>query len=121
MGLGFQKHERAKRQAKLLLGFAVFLLVLVIVPKNPLAITNNNATRWLGTTFTAGTVTALPGRRSIAPGRVSGCRLTPRCLAASGWKRRWRNTPVPLQWRAPCPRICGHCWTLKYENTVKPL
>ena len=61
------------------------------------------------------------GRRSIAPGRVSGCRLTPRCPAASGWKRRWRNTPAPLQWRAPCPRICGHCWMLKYENTVKPL
>ncbi len=68
-----------------------------------------------------GTVTALPGRRSIAPGRASGCRLTPRCPAASGWKRRWRNTPAPLQWRAPCPRICGHCWTLKYENKVKPL
>ena len=68
-----------------------------------------------------GIETALPGRRSIVPGRVSGCRLTPRCPAASGWKRRWRNTPAPLQWRAPCPRICGHCWTLKYENKVKPL
>lgn len=22
---------------------------------------------------------------------------------------------------SPCPRICGHCWTLKYENKVKPL
>ena len=80
-----------------------------------------SATRWPETTFTAGIETALPGRRSIAPGRASGCRLTPRCPAASGWKRRWRNTPAPLQRRAPCPRICGHCWTLKYENKVKPL
>ena len=42
-------YQRLRGASKLLLGFAVFLLVLVIVPKNPLAITNNNATRWLGT------------------------------------------------------------------------
>ena len=41
-------YQRLRGASKLLLGFAVFLLVLVIVPKNPLAITNNNATRWLG-------------------------------------------------------------------------
>ena len=45
----FVKNEIKPVIQKLLLGFAVFLLVLVIVPKNPLAITNNNATRWLGT------------------------------------------------------------------------
>ena len=42
-------YQRLRGASKLLLGFAVFLLVLVIVPKNPLAITNNNAARWLGT------------------------------------------------------------------------
>lgn len=42
-------YQRLRGASKLLLGFAVFLLVLVIVPKNLLAITNNNATRWLGT------------------------------------------------------------------------
>lgn len=37
-----------RRLAVPLLIFAIILLVLVIIPHNPLAITRNNATRWLG-------------------------------------------------------------------------
>ena len=33
---------------RLLLWGSILLLVLVIVPGNPIAITENNATRWLG-------------------------------------------------------------------------
>ena len=42
-------YQRWRGAAKLLLGLAIFLLILVIIPHNPLAQTRNGATRWLGT------------------------------------------------------------------------
>ena len=39
-------YQRLRGTAKLLLGFAIFLLILVIIPH--VGITVNNATRWLG-------------------------------------------------------------------------
>ena len=42
-------YQRWRGASKILLGFAIFLLILVIIPHNPLAQTRNNATRWLGT------------------------------------------------------------------------
>lgn len=41
-------YQRFRGAAKPLLYLAVFLLVLVLIPHNPLAQTRNNATRWLG-------------------------------------------------------------------------
>ena len=41
-------YQRWRGAGRLLVGLALFLLILVIIPHNPLAITSNNATRWLG-------------------------------------------------------------------------
>ena len=41
---GFFKYRRLDKD----MGLALFLLILVIIPHNPLAITSNRATRWLG-------------------------------------------------------------------------
>ena len=41
-------YQRVRGAARALLYLALFLLVLVIIPGNPLSITMNNATRWLG-------------------------------------------------------------------------
>ncbi len=41
-------YHKWRRLAVPLMIFAIALLVLVIIPHNPLAITRNNATRWLG-------------------------------------------------------------------------
>jgi cell division protein FtsW len=41
-------YQRFRGAAKLLLYVSIVLLVLVIIPGNPLAVTRNNATRWLG-------------------------------------------------------------------------
>ena len=46
--IGKINYQRFRGLAKPLLYLAVILLILVIVPGNPLAITRNNATRWLG-------------------------------------------------------------------------
>ena len=46
--IGKINYQRFLGLAKPLLYLAVILLILVIVPGNPLAITRNNATRWLG-------------------------------------------------------------------------
>ena len=48
--IGKINYQRFRGLAKPLLYLAVILLILVIVPGNPLAITRNNATRWLGIT-----------------------------------------------------------------------
>ncbi|MCI2056900.1 MAG: putative lipid II flippase FtsW [Oscillibacter sp.] len=41
-------YQRFRGLAKPLLGLTIILLMLVIVPGNPIAITRNDATRWLG-------------------------------------------------------------------------
>jgi cell division protein FtsW len=41
-------YQRWRGASKILLGVALFLLILVIIPHNPIALTRNNATRWLG-------------------------------------------------------------------------
>ena len=41
-------YQRWRGASRILVGLALFLLILVIIPHNPLAITANNATRWLG-------------------------------------------------------------------------
>ena len=41
-------YQTLRPLAKPLLYTAIFLLVLVVIPGNPLAVTRNNATRWLG-------------------------------------------------------------------------
>ena len=46
--IGKINYQRFRGLAKPLLYLAVILLLLVIIPGNPLAITRNNATRWLG-------------------------------------------------------------------------
>ena len=46
--VGQINYQRFRGVAKLLLYLAIFLLILVIIPGNPLAETRNNATRWLG-------------------------------------------------------------------------
>lgn len=46
--IGKINYQRFRGAAKILLYLAIFLLVLVIIPGNPLAVTANNATRWLG-------------------------------------------------------------------------
>ena len=46
--IGKINYQRFRALAKPLLYLAVILLLLVLIPGNPLAITRNNATRWLG-------------------------------------------------------------------------
>ena len=46
--IGKINYQRFRGLAKPLLFVAIILLVLVLIPHNPLAITRNNATRWLG-------------------------------------------------------------------------
>lgn len=41
-------YQRLRPLAKPLLYLAIILLVLVVIPGNPFAVTRNNATRWLG-------------------------------------------------------------------------
>ena len=41
-------YQRFRGAAKLMLYLAIILLVLVIIPGNPIAVTRNNATRWIG-------------------------------------------------------------------------
>ena len=41
-------YQRWRGASRMLVGLALFLLILVIIPHNPLAITANRATRWLG-------------------------------------------------------------------------
>ena len=48
MGIGKINYQRFRGVAKFLLYLSIILLVLVIIPGNPLAVTRNNATRWLG-------------------------------------------------------------------------
>lgn len=54
--IGRINYQRFRGVAKLLLYLAIFLLILVIIPGNPIAETRNNATRWLG----VGTLTFQP-------------------------------------------------------------
>ena len=46
--VGKINYQRWRGASRMLVGLALFLLILVIIPHNPLAITSNNATRWLG-------------------------------------------------------------------------
>lgn len=46
--IGKINYQRFRGVAKAMLYVAIILLVLVIIPGNPLAVTRNNATRWLG-------------------------------------------------------------------------
>ena len=46
--IGKINYQRFRGVAKFLLYLSIILLVLVIIPGNPLAVTRNNATRWLG-------------------------------------------------------------------------
>ena len=46
--VGKINYQRWRGGARILVGVALFLLILVIIPHNPLAIISNNATRWLG-------------------------------------------------------------------------
>lgn len=46
--IGKINYQRFRGVAKFLLYLSIILLVLVIIPGNPLALTRNNATRWLG-------------------------------------------------------------------------
>ena len=46
--IGRINYQRFRGAAKILLYVAVFLLILVIIPGNPIARSANNATRWLG-------------------------------------------------------------------------
>ena len=48
-GLSKMNYQRLRGVGRLLLWGSILLLVLVIVPGNPIAITENNATRWLCT------------------------------------------------------------------------
>ena len=51
--VGKINYQRFRGLAKPLLFLAIILLVLVIIPGNPIALTRNNATRWLGVPNTA--------------------------------------------------------------------
>lgn len=51
--VGKINYQRFRGMAKPLLYLAIILLVLVIIPGNPIALTRNNATRWLGLPNTA--------------------------------------------------------------------
>lgn len=46
--VGKINYQRWRGASRILVGTALFLLILVVIPHNPLAITANNATRWLG-------------------------------------------------------------------------
>ncbi len=46
--IGKINYQRFRGVAKALLYASIFMLLLVIIPGNPLAVTRNNATRWLG-------------------------------------------------------------------------
>ena len=46
--IGRINYQRFRGAAKLMLYLAIILLVLVIIPGNPIAVTRNNATRWIG-------------------------------------------------------------------------
>ena len=46
--IGRINYQRFRGVAKLMLYLAIILLVLVIIPGNPIAVTRNNATRWIG-------------------------------------------------------------------------
>lgn len=46
--IGKINYQRFRGAAKGLLYVSIVLLILVIIPHNPLAVTRNNATRWLG-------------------------------------------------------------------------
>ena len=46
--IGKINYQRFRGIAKVLLFVSIILLALVIIPGNPLAVTRNNATRWLG-------------------------------------------------------------------------
>lgn len=46
--IGKINYQRFRGAAKILLYISIVLLVLVIIPGNPIALTRNNATRWLG-------------------------------------------------------------------------
>ena len=46
--IGKINYQRLRGAAKTLLYVSIVLLVLVIIPHNPIAVTRNNATRWLG-------------------------------------------------------------------------
>ena len=46
--IGKINYQRFRGVAKTLLYVSIVLLILVIIPHNPLAVTRNNATRWLG-------------------------------------------------------------------------
>ena len=46
--IGRINYQRYRGVAKLMLYLAIILLVLVIIPGNPIAVTRNNATRWIG-------------------------------------------------------------------------
>ncbi|WP_442873543.1 putative lipid II flippase FtsW [Dysosmobacter sp.] len=46
--IGRINYQRFRGVARLMLYLAIILLVLVIIPGNPIAVTRNNATRWLG-------------------------------------------------------------------------
>lgn len=46
--IGKINYQRFRGVAKFLLYLSIILLVLVIIPGNPLAVTRNHATRWLG-------------------------------------------------------------------------
>ena len=46
--ISFFNYQTLRPLAKPLLYTAILLLVLVVIPGNPLAVTRNNATRWLG-------------------------------------------------------------------------
>ena len=41
-------YQRWRGAAKILMVISIILLILVIIPHNPIALTRNNATRWLG-------------------------------------------------------------------------
>ena len=46
--IGKINYQRFRGAAKLMLYLAIIMLVLVIIPGNPIAVTRNNATRWIG-------------------------------------------------------------------------
>lgn len=48
LGVGKINYQRFRALAQPLLFLSVILLILVLIPHNPIAITRNNATRWLG-------------------------------------------------------------------------
>ena len=51
--IGKINYQRFRALAKPLLFLSIILLVLVLIPHNPIAITRNHATRWLGIPVTS--------------------------------------------------------------------